>query len=85
MFAEKPIIGVRGGATIELVTDGFNGLLYASGDYEDLARKILYIYQNPNLAQRMGENGREWAVRYFSRQRYGKELKKMLLSTMHDG
>jgi glycosyltransferase involved in cell wall biosynthesis len=83
MLAGKPIIGARGGATKELVREGFNGLLYTPGDYQDLAKKITYFFDNRKSAREMGENGRRWAVAKFSQKRYGKELHDIILATIN--
>ena len=71
----KPIVGARGGATPELVRENFNGLLYTPGDYRDLAQKIKFLIDNPEVARQMGENGRRWAVEEFTMEKYtGKVL-----------
>ena len=36
----KPVVGTRSGGTAELIQDGFNGFLYAVGNFEDLASKL---------------------------------------------
>jgi len=78
MIMGKPVIGAKSGATPELICEGFNGLLYTLGDYKDLARKILYLYEHPELAKQMGENGRQWATRWFTRDRYVEEVLSIL-------
>ena len=78
MRAGKPIIGTRSGGTQELIRDGFNGLLYTAGDERELAQKIRYICDRPDLAQRMGENGKQWAAEQFNQARYGKEIYLLL-------
>lgn len=80
MLAGKPVIGARAGATPELVREGFNGLLYACGRPEELAEKIKFLYQNPQIAARLGRNGREWASRKFTIERYGIEMMTLLSS-----
>lgn len=78
MRAGKPIIGTRSGGTQELVRDGFNGLLYTAGDERELAQKIRYICDRPDVAKQMGENGRQWAAEQFTQARYGKEIYLLL-------
>lgn len=74
----KPVIGARSGGTTELIRDGFNGLLYTPGDYEQLAEKIKYLYEHPDVARRMGENGLQWATERFNQTRYGEEMMAIL-------
>ncbi len=70
----KPVVGARSGGTTELIRDGFNGLLYTPGDYKELAGKIRYLYEHPDVARQMGENGLRWATEQFSQEHYGKEI-----------
>jgi len=78
MRAGKPIIGTRSGGTQELIRDEFNGLLYTAGDYRELAQKIRYFCDRPDLVKQMGENGRQWAAEQFTQARYGKEIYLLL-------
>jgi len=74
----KPVVGARGGATPELIQENFNGLLYTPGDYLDLAQKIKYLIDNPEVARQMGENGRRWAEQEFTQEKYaGKVLQAL--------
>ncbi len=78
MRAGKPVVGTRSGGTIELIQEGFNGFLYTPGDYEELAEKIMYLYDNPGLAKQMGEKGQKWAAEQFTEERYGEKLLAIL-------
>jgi len=74
----KPVIGARSGGTTELLHDGFNGLLYSPGDYTDLAKKIEFLCKNPDLILQLGENGRRWATKRFTRNLYGENVLELL-------
>lgn len=78
MLAAKPVIGAGSGGTAELIREGVNGLLYAPGDYSDLAEKIQYLHCNRSTAAQMGRRGREWAISCFTRERYGQEIYSLL-------
>jgi len=65
----KPVVGARSGATVELIQEGFNGLLYTPGDVRELADKLGYLIRHPDSAAQMGENGRRWAAERFSLER----------------
>ncbi|HJT00645.1 MAG TPA: glycosyltransferase [Terriglobales bacterium] len=78
MLAGKPVIGADNTATAELIRDGLNGLLYRTGDAQDLAGKIDYLYRHPEVASQLGHNGQAWAQRIFTRDRYGEELLPLL-------
>jgi glycosyltransferase involved in cell wall biosynthesis len=74
MLARKPVIGARAGATAELIEDGVTGLLYKPGDALDLANQIQYLFDNPAVAETLGDTGHQWAEKSFTAERYGNEL-----------
>jgi len=80
MLAGKPVVAARGGGNSELVQDGFNGLLYESGDCNDLARCIRFLAENPGERMRLGANARGWAESRFLGPRYGQEILGILES-----
>jgi glycosyltransferase involved in cell wall biosynthesis len=55
----KPVIGAKAGATPEVIRDGVDGLLVKFGDDEELAEKIMYLIDNPELRAELGARGRE--------------------------
>jgi glycosyltransferase involved in cell wall biosynthesis len=67
-------VAARHTGTAELVRDGFNGLLYTPCDPVDLAAKIRQLIEDPALAQRLGENGRQWAETYLSEQKFAEQV-----------
>jgi glycosyltransferase involved in cell wall biosynthesis len=66
----KPVVAAASGAILELVRDGFNGLLYTPGDHEELADKLLKLLQSRSLRMKLGENGRR-SVQRFSLSTFG--------------
>jgi len=81
----RPVIGARAGATPELVSHGWNGLLYEAGVVEELARCIEQIYWDRGLGSRMGDRGREWAWERFNLRSYGSALETVLAEAMERG
>ena len=81
----KPVVGARAGATPELIKDGFNGFLYTLDDPSDLAAKIRCLLENPDLAKRMGENGRRWADETFSAEKYANAILQVLIDATTRG
>lgn len=49
MNAGQIIIGADTGATPEIIKDGYNGFLYRQGDHTDLAKKIMAVFNYPEL------------------------------------
>ena len=84
MLCGKPIIGTNSGCTPELVRCGYNGLLYKPGDAEQLAAHIIYLHDNPETRKRLGQNGRKWAQNLFTKERYGREIKKLIHDVVYE-
>ncbi len=62
----KPVVATRVGGILEVVKDGYNGFLFEPNDSKALAEKVNLLFQNPDLAQIMGENGRQWVLQKYS-------------------
>ena len=78
MKAGKPVVGADHGGTSELISDGLNGLKFAAGDSEDLARKIEILYHDENMRREMGERAQDWALTNFNREKFGRDLLQIL-------
>jgi len=60
-----PVISSNIGSQAEIVTDGFSGLHFRSGDPEDLVSKVNWLWNHPDEATRMGKNARiEYEKKY---------------------
>jgi glycosyltransferase involved in cell wall biosynthesis len=62
----KPMIGANIGGIPEMISDGETGLLFQSGDYNELREKIIYLLNNPSLITKMGKMAREKAESEYS-------------------
>jgi glycosyltransferase involved in cell wall biosynthesis len=69
MACGKPVVASRIGALPEIVDDGVTGLLFEPGNAADLAEKIQYLWERPQLCKEMGHAGLEKARRDYSQQR----------------
>jgi len=78
MLLKKPVIGTNTGGTPELIKEGLNGLLYAPGDYRQLADKIEYLIQNKEKIKEFGENGYKFAKENFTKEKSGGKLAELL-------
>lgn len=54
MAAWKPIISTRVGAIPEVLTDNKNGILIDAGDWQALGKKIIYLFDNPEITIQLG-------------------------------
>ena len=62
----KAVICARLGGLPEFVDDGSTGLLFTAGDSHDLAKKICYLWERPELCRKMGQAGRAKVLAMFS-------------------
>jgi glycosyltransferase involved in cell wall biosynthesis len=59
----RPVIATAAGGTPELIEDGENGLLPPPQDPEEFAKAILRLSKDPNLREKLGNNGRKFLDR----------------------
>jgi len=57
----KPAIGTYGCGAEDAIIDGYNGILVPQNNPEKTAEAIEYLLNNPEIAKKMGENGRRRA------------------------
>lgn len=75
MMAGLPVVASNVGGVSELIDDGVTGFLIPPGDSVKFAEAIKKLIADENLRKKMGEVGREKAMREFN-------LEKMLSKTM---
>lgn len=63
--AGVPVVSTRVGGVVDIIEDGRNGLLAAANDPGDLADKILKIYKDNELAERLALEGRSRVEKNF--------------------
>jgi glycosyltransferase involved in cell wall biosynthesis len=69
-----PIIASRIGALSNLVEDGVTGLLFEPGNAKDLAEKMRWAHQNPQLMADMGRHARVKYETHFTAKRNYSQL-----------
>jgi glycosyltransferase involved in cell wall biosynthesis len=74
MVAGIPVIASNLGGIPEIVEDGTTGLLFKPGDAEDLAGKMIFLWENPEVALVLGQTGRERANKHYNEELYYKRL-----------
>lgn len=70
MFASKPRIGANVGGIPTVIDDGKDGLLFESGNIEQLAERLDRLMSDGDLRARMGRAGRERALKEFTLDHY---------------
>lgn len=69
MASGKPVVATRVGSIAETVLDRETGFLAPPGDARRVARHLVHLLRKPQLAQRMGQRGREAVVTGWSVER----------------
>lgn len=70
----KPIIGANIAGIPELVKDNETGLLYASGNVDELSEKINILFKDKTLIEKLSKNAKEFAKIEFLKEKYYQEI-----------
>ena len=76
MACGVPIVASKIGGIPDVVKDGENGLLVSPGDSEALADAIIYLLENEDVREEMGDNGRK-KVEGYSWDKIAEETEKV--------
>jgi len=72
------VIASRLGAMAEIIQDRVNGLLFEAGDEKDLAKRIMEVNENPELAQQLSQNARlNYLQHYTPEKNYGQLMEDL--------
>lgn len=70
MLHGKAVVCSRIGGLPEIVEHGKTGLLFEPSNAEELAEKVRYLWERPELCRQMGQAGREKALREYAPEKY---------------
>ena len=82
MAMQKPVVASQVGGVPEVVEDGVTGFLVPPGDPKALARAILKVMLNKELAIELGKNGRSRVERMFVIEEHIPEMEKVYLELL---
>lgn len=82
---KKPVIGCRSGAVPTVINEYKDGLLVGYGDYGELAGAILELLFDPELRQRLGENGYKNLITNYTWDIVAKKFRQVYLSAAKMG
>ncbi len=63
---EKPVIGGRSGGVVDAIVDGETGFLVDPLDSSQIARKLILLLSDAELARKLGKQGRERIEREYT-------------------
>lgn len=72
-----PLVAADSGGTSELVDDGITGLLFRSGDAEDLTSKLIMLASDPSMTNRMRRQAYLLGQNHFTVPRFVTEALKV--------
>jgi glycosyltransferase involved in cell wall biosynthesis len=78
---ETPVIATKCGGPAEVMKDGVTGLLVPVKDPLAMADAIESLLLDPNLARRLGENGRNHVSEHFGADRYVHSIQRIIQDT----
>ncbi len=84
MAMGKPVVAAKMGGPLDIVEDGKTGFLVEPGNIDDLANAIRSILNENNLAEFMGQNGKDRVVELFTKERYAKQVEKIYFNLLKD-
>lgn len=77
-----PVIGSDMGGIPELIEEGKTGYIFKARDVDDLAEKILLIFENPQLYVKMRINSRKIAEERFDLRESAKKIESIILQNI---
>ncbi|MBH2024455.1 MAG: glycosyltransferase family 4 protein [Flavobacteriales bacterium] len=77
MLHKLPVLATKVGGLQNVVKDGETGYLVLPNMPHQLAEKIAFFYENPEVCRSMGEAGYNRAITNYTEQRYVKEVQAL--------
>lgn len=77
MLAEKPIVATKVDAIQFIISDRENGLLVSIDDYRAAAKRVIELYNNPILINRVVNTGKKVVIKKFNVKRVVFEHEKL--------
>lgn len=84
MLMKMPVVVSNSGANAELIRDGQDGYIYASGEADALAEAIKRYVDQPELLQVQGESARQYAMDNFSAEKNAEAIYKVINEVMNE-
>ena len=82
MAAAKAIVATAHNEALEVIRDGYSGLLVAAGDANQFADTTLKLIDDPKERSRLGQNARQQAVELYSWEEYTRRLEEIYLNVL---
>jgi len=80
----KPVIATKTGGTPEIISDGENGLLVEPKNSDQIADKILFLYNNPDIRKRIQENVKSYSIKNLNSRTLTKKFLNMYKTVLSE-
>lgn len=80
MSCQKPVIATDADGFLEIISNNDVGIIVPKADSKAMAEKMLYLYNNPTISKRIGDNARKYVVKKYQ---WG-ETAQVLLNALID-
>lgn len=77
LLTEMPLVASDNTGVREMMVNNESGLLFKNEDHIDLANKIIFLYENPAIAKKYGENARVRMLELYAPDRIAKIMEKI--------
>lgn len=77
MTAQTPIVATKVGGVSEMIIDNISGFLVQPKNSRQLAEKIIYLINNPEIAQQLVQRAREKVEKEFSLEKMVQKTKRV--------
>ncbi|MCK5587313.1 MAG: glycosyltransferase family 4 protein [Candidatus Lokiarchaeota archaeon] len=82
--SSKPVIATKTGGTPEIIKDGENGLLVEPKNSDQIADKILFLYNNPDIRKRIQENVKSYSIKNLNSRALTKKFLNMYKTVLSE-
>lgn len=83
MAASRPVVATNVGSVPEIVIDGLTGFLAPPGAPDRLAQGMLHVLRHPELAHKLGQEGRKRVEELFTVERMVARTESLLLDLVN--
>ncbi|GEM_PF-1742798 len=79
MWHRKPVVVADNVAAAEYVNEGVDGFVVPAGNAEQMRRRILELWKDPQLMVRMGEAGRKKAANFYTHHQWNTRIQALAM------
>jgi glycosyltransferase involved in cell wall biosynthesis len=84
MAMGKAVICSRTNGQVDVIRDGITGIFVEQGNTQELRNTILFLWENPDEAKRMGEEGRKQIEQFNSWEKFVYSIRNIIYETYNN-